>query len=235
LQKNSRLWVFGDSYTTPHFKVEPAESFWGLAAVELGVQEIVNCSWPGNSWMSVMHMVISMQQQFDLERDVLLVGIPPLERFTAFDNFRNTQYQGIAIGMEHWQETPYPISCHTGLEIVRYDQSRSMTLYEDRSWTETRVLADIFLLTQWLDTNHARYVMINLSKSFDRDNYWGPSEFLLPYALEHPRCILFDRTYRSVNLDVARPADFDQYGWDGHHGAEGNRNFFESSLKDYLC
>lgn len=235
MQKNSRLWVFGDSYSTPYFKVEPPQSFWGLAAKHMGCHSIWNCSWPGNSWMSVRHMLIAQQSQFDFEQDFFLIGIPPLERFTAFDNYKNTTYQAQVFDVTSWAMTPSPIDCHTGLQIVRYQDAKTMAIYEDRSWTETQLLSDIFLLTQWLDSCQARYVIINLNRPLSKDNYWGPTQFLLPFALAHPRCILFDRTYQSVNQGLIPPADFDQYGWDGHHGADGNRNFFESSLKDLLC
>ena len=31
-----------------------------------------------------------------------------------------------------------------------------------------------------------------------------------------------------------KPADFDQYGWMGHHGAAGNKYFFETLVKPKL-
>jgi hypothetical protein len=73
-------------------------------------------------------------------------------------------------------------------------------------------------------------MILNLSKDLDSNNVWGPSDFVLPYALNHSRCILFKDTYYGINININKPADFDQYGWNGHHDAVGNQYFFEKSL-----
>jgi hypothetical protein len=235
LKDYNKLWVFGDSYSTPDLCVSPKDSFWGLAATHLGTSEIINCSWPGNSFDSVKHMIISMQSQIDFANDFLIIGVPPLERLTVFDNFKNTRYNATCIKTDSWRAHKQQINCHTGLQVIRGDEAQKMVIYEDRAWTETQMLSTIFLLTSWLDSLNANYLIVNLSKPVDANNIWGPSEFVLPYCLAHNKCILFDNTYYSVNLDQHKPADFSQHGWMGHHGAEGNRNFFEKSIKDKLC
>ena len=46
-----------------------------------------------------------------------------------------------------------------------------------------------------------------------------------------PECIIFENTYYSVNYqDKIKPADFDTYGWQGHHGAKGNLNWYNKTL-----
>ena len=108
-------------------------------------------------------------------------------------------------------------------------------MHADRSWTETQTLRQIYLLTQWLDTNRAKYLICNLSKPLDRDNRWGPSEFVLNYTINHDRCIVFDDTYYSVNVGINLPPDADNPdGWNGHHGPAGNKHYFEKSLKHKL-
>ena len=97
-------------------------------------------------------------------------------------------------------------------------------------FTERKLLRNIFLLTTWLDSKNSNYILVNLSKSLDKNNVWGPSNFVLPYAINHPRCILFKDTYYEINLNINSPADFDLYGWSGHHGPAGNKYFFEQSL-----
>ena len=71
------LWVFGASFSTPDVCVSPKDSFWGLAASYLNVKNITNCSWPGNSFDSVCHVLISMQEQYDWDNDIFFIGIPP--------------------------------------------------------------------------------------------------------------------------------------------------------------
>jgi len=45
-------------------------------------------------------------------------------------------------------------------------------------------------------------------------------------------CVIFDNTYYSVNYqDRIEPVDFDQYKWHGHHGSEGNANWYNKVIK----
>lgn len=235
LKECKKLWVFGDSYTTTNFCVVAQDSFWGLTASHIGAKEIVNCSWPGNSFGSVKHMLISMQFQFDFSADFFIIGVPPLERLTVFDNFKDTKYFATCIDVNTWKQSEQQVSCQSGLEIIKGADAQHMIVYEDRSWTETQELSAIFLLTTWLDSVGANYLIVNLSKPFDSNNIWGPSEFVLPYCTAHNKCVLFDNTYYSVNLNKNKPVDFSQHGWMGHHGPAGNQHFFETSIKDRLC
>lgn len=227
--------MFGDSYTSPNYCVNSQDSFWGLTASALDVKEIVNCSWLGNGFESIKHMCVGMQLQFDFANDFLIIGIPPLERLTVFDNYKNTRYNSICIDPNTWKEHKQEITCHTGLQVLRGHESQQMVIYEDRAWTETQVLTSLFLLTQWLEFKRANYLVVNLSKPLDENNVWGPSSFVLPWALNHDRMILFKDTYYSVNENIHKPTDFDRHGWMGHHGAAGNRHFFETSVRQKLC
>jgi hypothetical protein len=240
LKKYHKLWVFGDSFSTPDYWVEPQKSFWGLVGLYLNCDSIENLSWAGNSFDSVTHMLVGMSSQYDWQKDFFIIGVPPLERFTVFDNHKDTLYQSQVYKIPDWKVTQEKIHCHHGLENKRIEQFKDLSLVEDRSWTETRMLTSIFLLTQWLDRKNANYLIVNLSKPFDLNNQWGPSEFVLPYCNQHSKCILFDNTYYSVNYGKNKPADFDKYGWMGHHGSAGNKCFFEESIlpvleKESMC
>ena len=199
----NKLYVIGDSYTTPYYCVDPQESFWGLAGKELGVEQIVNVSQPGYSFESICQLLIGMQNQYkyNWQKDFFIIGLPPLERITVFDNHKDTE-------------------------------AKSTIFNQD--WTETNILREIYLLTKWLDSVDANYLISNNSKPLDKENVWGPSEFVLKYAIDHNRCLLFENTYYSVNYNVHKPTDYDQYGWYGHHGAKGNQLFYETSIKDRL-
>jgi hypothetical protein len=235
LKRYNKVWVFGDSYTTSNYCVDAKESFWGLLAKHLNCATITNASWPGNSLESVLHNVVGLSPQYDWEHDFLVIGIPPLIRLTVFDNYKNTEYLTDTFNTTNWQNTQESLECHRGLANLKIMNVKDLAMYEDRGWTETHALREIFLLTQWLDFKNASYLIVNLSKPFDTNNIWGPSEVVLPYAKSHNKCILFDNTYYSSNLDKHKPADFDQHGWMGHHGPAGNKNFFELSVKDKLC
>jgi hypothetical protein len=220
--------MYGDSYSTPHYCVEPRDSFWGLTATELGVDTIINCSWSGNSFDSVSHMLISNQHEYDWENDFFLVGIPPLERWTVFDNHKDTASNGVLIDPNNWNETVFEVSCHHGLINIPFVNDRSTVVFEDRSWTEVVALKHIFLLHSWLDSVNANYLIINLSKPLMSDDTWRPNEFLLPSVFNHAKNIIFKDTYISVNKGVNLPADHDVGG--SHHGPAGNKYYFEKSL-----
>jgi len=230
-KKYDRMWVFGDSYTTSEVCVSAAESFWGLAATRLNIPVIMNYSRPRNSFDSVCHLLISEQDHYDWNKDLFLIAIPPLERITVFDNFKDTPYIGYQIETTTWNKTESQIQSHHGLIGNKiFGDDKQLIIHSDRSWLETQILRTIFLLTTWLDSNDANYVVVNCSKPLDLNNIWGPSNFVFPYAINHPKCILFKDTYYDINYNVNKPADFNQYGWHGHHGPAGNKHFFENSL-----
>jgi hypothetical protein len=226
-----KLWVFGDSYTTPRCCVDPQDSFWGLLATNLNIATIKNCSKFGNSFDSVCQLLVGLQNEIHWHKDLVLIGIPPLERITVFDNHQNTEYLGYTIDTNTWEDKQFDIPVHRGIvSLKNYGEDKNLIIHSDRAWLETQVLRTVFFLTTWLDNINANYMIINLSKDFDQNNIWGPSNFVLSYGLNHPRCILFENTYHGINLDKNFPADFDLYGWQGHHGPDGNQYFFEKSL-----
>lgn len=229
LKKYNKLWMFGDSYTTPFFHVKPEESFWGMAARALDANTVINCSRVGNSFASVQQLLIGMSPEIDWYNDMVFVGIPPLERITVLNVDNDTPYLGYNINTDSWQFESFDIAAHRGLVSVQnFGGDRDLILHSNRRWLETEALRQIFLLTQWLDSFNANYMIINLSRNFDHVADWGPSNVVLSYCKDHKKCILFDRTYYNINIGVNRPADTDAP--EGHHGADGNRHFFKKSL-----
>jgi hypothetical protein len=229
LKDYDKLWVFGDSYTTPNVCVKPQDSFWGLLATHLGIDTIKNCSRPVNSFDAVCQLVVGLQNEIDWNTDLVLIGIPPLERITVFDNFKDTKYLGHTIDVQTWQNEQFDIAVHCGLvSLQNYGTDKELIIHSDRAWLETQTLRTIFFLTTWLDSINANYMILNLSKDLDTDNIWGPSNFVLPYCVSHPKCIVFKDTYYGINIGVNKPADSDTP--EGHHGPAGNRYFFEKSL-----
>lgn len=223
------LWVFGDSYSTPTVCVEPSESFWAKVGKALGVEKIYNCSWPGNSIDSVIHTLISQSDQYDWSADFFLIGIPPLTRLTAVSGDSTKSYHRFVFDSAIQQIDRQMMLCHHGLENVSILNKPNLIDFYDPTWNEIQACRWIFLLNQWLDVQGTNYLIINLSKDF-QDDQPATGEFLLQKCFSHPKNILKGKTYWGINYGVNQPADFDQFGWAGHHGPIGNKNFFENSL-----
>jgi hypothetical protein len=229
-KKYDKLWVFGDSYSTPNLCVDPKDSFWGLTASHCNIPTIINCSRAGNSWTSVQHLLVSLGKQIDWQNDLIFVGIPLLERITVFDNYRDTKYVGHKICADDWSIEQFDIDEHRGLvSLQNYASDRQLVLHHNRPWLETDVLRQIFLLSQWLERESANYLIINLSRDLDQTMTTACSDFVLSRCKNLKNAILFKDTYYSINLGVNEPADC-QGEPQGHHGPAGNRHFFINSV-----
>ena len=230
LKNYDKLWVFGGSNSLTDYCVSPIDSYWGLTGNWLGVDTIYNFSWANNSFDSVCHTLISQQSKYNWQDDFFLIGVPPLERWTIFDNHKDTVTTAAKLVTNNWQVEEFEVESHHGLQNINFHSDRSTVVFEDRSWTEVMAMKTIFLLNAWLDSKSANYLIVNQSKDLNLNNIWAPSNFLLTACSSHDRNILFEGGYYNVNLNVNKPVDFDVYGWDGHHGPEGNKYFFEKSL-----
>lgn len=228
-KKYCNLWVFGDSYSSPGVCVDPKDSFWMLVAQYLGVDRTYNYSWPGNSLDSVIHMLLSDSDQYDWSQDFFLIGIPPLVRLTVVSKNDKLSYHRRIFNFDSEEIEQQMILCHHGLENLQFYNDPTAVRFEDPTWTEIQACRSIFLLNSWLDSKNANYLIINLSKDFQDDSP-ATGKFLLEKSLNHPRNILLGNTYRGINFEINKPFDYDQYGWDGHHGPVGNKLFFEKSL-----
>jgi len=233
LKKYRNLWVFGDSYSTPYICVNPVDSFWMHTANELKVDKIYNYSWPSNSFDSVIHNTISESDQFNWEQDFLLICVTPLTRLTVVSKDSTKSYHRRVFNTGAEEIAQELILCHHGLENVSFYNDPSAIRFEDPSWTEIQACRNIFLLNQWLDSKNANYFIVNVSKDFMSDTP-ATGEFLQRVCYAHPRNILIGDTYYNTNLGINKPVDFDQYGWGGHHGATGNKHFFNNSILSRL-
>lgn len=201
-------------------------------ARELQVQTVYNCSWPGNSIDSVCHTLISDSNQYCWSTDFLLVGIPPLARLTVVGP-HDRAYHRFVYDINSTQIDTEMLLCHHGLQNLSFYDDETSIRFEDQTWTEIQACRTIFLLNQWLDRNSANYFILNLSKDFMTDHA-ATGELVRNHCFGHNRNILAGDTYYNVNLGKNKPADFDRYGWNGHHGAAGNKHFFETSLLSRL-
>lgn len=221
--------MFGDSYSTPGVCVHPSDSFWMLATRKLEVDLVINYSWPGNSLDSVIHTLISDSADYDWERDFFLIGIPPLIRLTVASTDTKKSYHRRIFNLDSVETEQQLILCHHGLENKQFYQDPIAVRFEDPTWTEIQACRTIYLINSWLDSHRANYLLCNLSKDFQFDEP-ATGKFLLEKCCNHVRNILRGKTYWGMNYGVNKPGDYDQYGWAGHHGADGNMHFFENSV-----
>lgn len=233
------LYVFGDSFSTPNYCVDPRDSYWGLLANYANVLNVKNYSFVGNAWEGAMQSLVGESVNINFETSLIIIALPPLERRLRFDNYQNTEHLYYTYN-SIWGESSSVNEHMRGLEVLRgFDVNGTVrdeiSLFADRSWLETVLMRELFLVTKWLDSVGASYFVINTNaKDLDKDNFWGPSSTVLPYMLDHPR-MMFEDTYHSINQeDNIQPADYNAHGWMGHHGAEGNANFFQKSLLPQL-
>lgn len=234
MKKFKTLRIFGGSTSVPRNFVDPKDSFWGLTAKAAGIDTIVNYSWVGNSFDSICHVMISEQNTFKWQDDFFLIVLPPLERWTVFDDHKDTQSMAYQIHTKDWEPQPFEVMSHHGLINISFSIDKSTVVFEDRAWTEVTAMRTIFFLTKWLDSSSINYLIINGSKSLDQNNIWSPSDFLLSYCTMHPRVKIFSDTYSSVNIGINYPADFETHGWNGHHSAAGNQRFFDLGIYPWL-
>lgn len=227
----NKLYVFGDSYSTPGFCVEPHESWWGLVHNEIKhrVPFVDNYSWPGNNIDSIAHIIVSNLDMFDKD-DYVIIGIPPIERLTVFDLAARPK-MAIKFDANLNKVCQYTVPRHDSLQqLTRHQLGRFEIDIWNRSWSEAQILRQLLLLEYLIKDCVAGVMVVNLAEPFQPLTQWSVLESLQAMALNKPNFIIFDNTYQSVNKDVHKPVDFDTHGWWGHHGPEGNQHWFDVAL-----
>jgi hypothetical protein len=229
LKKYRNLYVFGDSYSTPGYCVDPIDSFWMMTAKKLCIDTVYNYSWPGNSLDSVVHLLVSDSEEYDWENDFFLIGIPPLVRLTVVADTDTESHHRRVFDNSGNEIEQQLILSHHGLKNISFYDDPTAIRFEDPTWTEIQACRLIYLINSWLDSHCANYVLVNLSKNFMFDSP-ASGEFLLRKCSEHQNNILFEKTYYDINYGINKPVDYDNFGWDGHQGPVGNLHFFDNSL-----
>jgi hypothetical protein len=229
--------VFGDSYSTPSFCVSPGESFWGLAAKDLGVSKIVNYSHPGFNLDSILHILTN--EVFNFAQDYFLIGIPPLHRYIAYSD---------SMG-QIWSAVQFDSNCNQLCEITinSLDNTMPFTFEKqfkndktgvdrfNKEWLDVQSLEKIFLLHQYMTQNKAKFLILNLATPIVYQDQWPAGQSIMRKVRDLDECVIFDHTYQSVNFtDQIKPVDFDRYKWLGHHGAAGNQNWYNKVVKNKM-
>jgi len=224
--------VFGDSYTTPGVCVEPCDSVWGLMSQDLSVDCIENYSHSGFSLDHVVHILLN--ETFDFEQDFFVVGIPPLIRTMIYDDNCKTTWNYTSFDCDFSTTQHQVESLQNTNRYVLTDQffDRSKVDRYNAGWNDVQCLEKIYLLHQYFQSKQAKFVMLNFSNPVDYQDLWPAGKSIMIKTKQLKECILFDNTCQLINqVDQIKPVDFDQYGWQGHHGAEGNRNWYNKIVK----
>lgn len=232
----SKLYVFGDSYSTPEFCVAPADSWWGLLAHDLKtkITEVENLSWPGNNIDSIGHVMINISDQFNRD-DYIVTAIPPLQRLTMFNPNESNIHQSVTYNSMLVKQRQTDILCHTGLaQYAVHDMDRKFVNLWNPSWIEAQVLRQIITMDAFLKQHVNNVLWLNSSVPFQPLTQWPVLSILQSMAQSANNCLLFDNTYFTVNDQKVKPVDFDTHGWFGHHGAEGNLVWYNSSIKPLI-
>jgi hypothetical protein len=236
LLKNSILNIFGDSFSTPYNWVEPSKSFWGLAAKDLSVTEIVNYSHSGFSLDHVIHILLN--EDFNFEDDYFLIGIPPLFRNVVYNDNSNSKWTATTFNTEFVSKQIPVSSLDNTLKFTFEQQILNNQEELDRfntEWLDVQSLEKIFLLYQYMTSNNAKFLILNLTRPIMFQELWPAGQGIMRKVNALKECVIFDNTFQSVNFtDRIKPADFDRYGWVGHHGAAGNLNWYNKIVKNKM-
>lgn len=231
------LHVFGDSFSTPNFCVQPCDSFWGLAGKYINADVIINYSQSGMSFEQILHMICN--KTFNFKTDYFLIGIPPIARVSIVKKQKSHTQSTFDL---QFAETVTSLDVIN--EIVQYDYAdifkgnRLFIANYNHAWLETKTCDLIFLLYNYLKQQNAKFMILNLTIPFYFDEHWPVSKNIMTKLKLIPECVLFNDTYFSTNKeDNIKPVDRnpnDPDCWFGHHGPEGNYNWFNKLLKNKI-
>jgi hypothetical protein len=227
----TKLHVFGDSYSTPGFCVDPQDSWWGLMAKELSekIQGVENYSWPGNNIDSIAHIIVANSNLFAPDGYVV-IGVPPIERVTVFDKDAESK-KVVRFNSILAKSVKENVAGFTGVKQITTHQlsKHSVDLY-DRSWQEAQVLRQLITLLAYVKNCVENVLIVNLSTPFQPMSEWPTLNRMQQQVYKEP-CMLIDQnTYYSTNYQINQPLDFETHGWFGHQGPVGNQHWFRTAL-----
>ena len=213
-KKTVTLNVFGDSYASPDYCVNPSESFWGLAAQRLAVNKIQNYSHIGFSLDHVLHILLN--ENFDFLTDYFLIGIPPLTRYIAYSDTYSDEWSLTEFDQQFVQNTKIIDCLNNTKKFTFAQQFLNDRLGVDRfnaEWNDVQCLEKIFLLNHYMKSKNAKFMILNLSKPVVYQDLWPAGCKIMIKVKQLAECVIFEDTYYSVNYnDQIKPADFDQIG-----------------------
>ena len=198
-----------------------------MAAERVGANEIYNYSSPGLNLDLMTHLMITDRENIHWGEDSLVLFCAThLERITLHDTDKD-----LNLAVIHNNElTIKSAPCSRGLRSASVWQAvPEIAKVYDRSWTDHQGLMQLYLIYHWLSLKNTPFIIANMCIEYPRTPGW-PTDYLCDWWADQPNAIIFQNTYRDINIGINRPVDYNEYGWGGHHGPEGNLLFFEKSL-----
>lgn len=240
-----KLYVFGDSFATPYVCVDPKESFWGLSAKELKVDEIYSYAWSGNGLENIIHTILNEPIDFNDSNSYYIIGIPPLLRHSIYyDNKIKGIPSSSAINDRNLYKfskdfekvNPIDALSLTGVGNWEFEKTfrndREYVSYFHAEWRDILSLEKIYLLDSFLKNKNAKFMIVNLTVDIHYQDQWPAGKEIMKKINELNTCFMFADSYHDLNTrDGIKPADYERYGWMGHHGPEGNLNWYNKHIK----
>lgn len=230
------LHIFGDSYSTPRFCVEPDKSFWGLLSADLAVSKTINYSHSGFSFEQIIHLILN--EEFDFKNDYFFIGIPPIVRLSLFIEEETLSEQPAEVFDKDFNSAKTQTPSTTGVMQFDFvdifgDEKKFLSMIH-HGWLEVKTCDQILLLHTYLSSKKAKFIIANLTIPFYYDQYWPAGKTVINRVNDLKECIVFRDTFYSINKDDGiRPVD--RPGWPinyvGHHGPEGNANWYNKVIK----
>ena len=232
----TNLIVIGDSYTTPHFCVNPKDSFWGLAAKDLQVDNIINYSHSGLAFDLILHILLN--EKFDWDNSYFIIGVPPLARVGMFIDQTPPKRHSAYMYNQNFEEWKIGCNSLTNCKWLDYAEAFSKNKYflanYNHGWQEVLTLEKILLTHSFLKMHNAKFIIANLTAPILLQETWEVSEQIMKTCNKLPECILFKNTQHDINqADGIKPVDRDPDDpdcWFGHHGPAGNLNWYQKVL-----
>lgn len=233
---SKKLIVLGDSYSTPYVCVDPKDSFWGLAAKDLQVENIINYSHSGFAFDLILHVLLN--EQFDWENSYFLVGVPVIARLGMFKESTIPVYNSAYMcndKFESWKIGCNSLTnCRWGDFIEMFDKEKYFLSNYEHSWQEVLTLEKILLIHSFLTSKRTKFIIANLTVPMLLQETWEVGGHVMRTCNQLNECILFKNTLHDLNqADNIKPVDRDPLDpdcWFGHHGAEGNFNWYQKVL-----
>ena len=197
------LFNVGDSYTsTVNWCQRQEDHYWYKIGQQLGATELYNDSVPKRSndaiIKTVMHHCLANP---DLDT-LYMINITVIFRMDITREYTN--------------------SLHNIL-------NKTAIAELDHETIECSLYAHLIGLMEFLKARNKKFLIVNNSKPFTSDPLPMRDPYV-EYFKQEPRVLNWfnnSRTQFHETVSKIKPVDFDQYGWDGHDGAEGHRAYFE--------
>lgn len=198
-----RLLVFGDNHTISYQYSCPKDSFWGLTAQHLDVDEIVNYSWPNMSLISLTH--IFCNEHFNYLDDYILIEIPNYKNYSFYKEKKYLTKYPMEIFSKDFTRSINEITSLGGIVNVNYKNfCINENILADRHELDlqTKALDLIFLLYSTLKYNNAKFIIFDLINYFYFDEKWPFGKNVMINLKRAPECFIFENCdqYKISNI-----------------------------------